>query len=338
MKILVYTPLFPPSVGGLEKMMSGLASGFHERGEEVKVVCNTESGGTNDNPDFEVVRRPAAAHLLNLTRWCDVFLQGCVSLRGLWPLLLAPGKRYVVTHQTWYVEPGRTSTLAGRVKQLAARWADVNISCSRAIADALGAPSHVIPNSFDDATFRRLDNVPRERDLVFVGRLVSDKGADLLLEALSILRKSSGPQPSLTIIGAGPEEKSLREMTTRLELEGQVAFAGVRHGADLARSINAHRVLVAPSRWAEPFGIVALEGIACGCAVIGSKGGGLAEAIGPCGLTFANNDAAGLADCIQRLMAGGDELDAFRARADAHLEQYKHGAIVDRYLALIRAA
>ena len=60
-----------------------------------------------------------------------------------------------------------------------------------------------------------------------------------------------------------------------LGLERQVEFTGVLQGETLVRTLNAHRIMVVPSRTPEPFGVVALEGIACGCVVVGSEGGGL---------------------------------------------------------------
>jgi len=79
----------------------------------------------------------------------------------------------------------------------------------------------------------------------------------------------------LTIIGSGPEEYSLRKLADDIGITGQVSFLGVKRGEESARLLNQHEILVIPSRWEEPFGIVSLEGIACGCVVIGSEGGGL---------------------------------------------------------------
>lgn len=77
--------------------------------------------------------------------------------------------------------------------------------------------------------------------------------------------------------------------------------------------------MVVPSLWDEPFKIVALEGIACGCVVVGSKGGGLKDAIGPCGLTFDNGDVAGLTAQLINLLANLDQLTAYRKKAKEHL-------------------
>jgi len=96
--------------------------------------------------------------------------------------------------------------------------------------------------------------------------------------------------------------------------------------------------MVVPSRWPEPFGIVALEGIACGCAVVGSEKGGLKEAIGPCGLTFENGNADALATQLKRLLTEPDLQSKLRQNTSEHLEKFKSAAIVAAYLRVMRNA
>src|SRR5262249_13134764 len=134
-----------------------------------------------------------------------------------------------------------------------------NVAISKAIAEQIGGDSVVIGNPYDDATFRLLPNVAREQALIFVGRVVSDKGVDLLLRALKRLQNEN-LFPALTIVGSGPEEQSLRKLTSELALDRQVTFAGQKSGTALAEILNRHRIMVVPSRWPEPFGVVALEG------------------------------------------------------------------------------
>lgn len=85
------------------------------------------------------------------------------------------------------------------------------------------------------------------------------------------------------------------------------------------RLLNQHRVLVVPSRYHEPFGIVALEGIACGCLVVGSSGGGLKKAIGPCGLTFPNGDAEALAAVLVTVLKDPEIAGSLLRGAPEHL-------------------
>ncbi len=223
-----------------------------------------------------------------------------------------------------------------RLKRCLLKFA-TNISISRAIADDLAVPSTIIGNPYREEIFFRMDNVARDIDLVYLGRLVSDKGLDLLLRAL-VLLKNEGLTPHLTIAGVGPEEQALKALTAELQIESQVQFAGPQTGEALARLLNRHRIMVVPSRWAEPFGIVALEGIACGCAVIGSEAGGLAEAIGPCGITFPNGNISALASGLRQLLVDDDLTDRLRAAAATHLPKFTARNVADSYLNLFRAA
>jgi glycosyltransferase involved in cell wall biosynthesis len=182
-----------------------------------------------------------------------------------------------------------------------------------------------------------MPHVRRNRDLVFVGRLVSDKGCDVLLDALSLL-KTRGLTPRLTIVGDGPELPGLRAQALNLKLDEEVEFAGVKRDEELAGLLNAHCILVVPSRWREPFGIVALEGIACGCVVVGSEGGGLKDAIGPCGVTVPNGDAEALADAIARLVTDDQRLDSLRIHAKTHLAAHHPSVVARAYLQVFEQA
>ena len=142
--------------------------------------------------------------------------------------------------------------------------------------------------------------------------------------------------PDLTIVGGGPEEGNLRKLSSKLSLDRQVTFAGPKSGAALVEILNRHRILVVPSRWAEPFGVVALEGIACGCVVVGSENGGLKEAIGPCGLTFENGNASALAAKLKQLLNDPAMQDNLRQHAAEHLAKFKADAIAAAYLRVMQ--
>jgi glycogen synthase len=212
-----------------------------------------------------------------------------------------------------------------------------SISISRAIASQVRAPSVVIGNPYDDEVFRKTANRWTDKELVFCGRLVPDKGADLLLKALSILNARK-LYPKLTIIGSRSEEPRLRTMVDELGLAGQVIFAGVKTGAELAHHLCAHEIMVVPSLWNEPFGVVALEGIAFGCVIVGSEGGGLKEAIGPCGATFPNGDYDALAAKLEELLSSPQLLAGYRAGASEHLAHHTTEAVGRKYLQVFVAA
>jgi glycogen(starch) synthase len=117
-----------------------------------------------------------------------------------------------------------------------------------------------------------------------------------------------------------------------------VRFTGAKSQREVAERLRCHKILVIPSLWNEPFGVVALEGIACGCVIVGSNGGGLPEAIGPCGLTFPNGDAGALAQKIEQLLFDDKLAAELRAHADEHLAKHHPKRVANQYLQIIRDA
>jgi glycogen synthase len=331
LKILLWSKAFDPMVGGLEAMARMLGEEFAGRGHQVTVITSTEAPLSYKGKfSFKVVRRPSRFQLLQLVRDCDVYLQNHLSLKAAWPLLIIR-RPWVVGYQTWISQSG----LRGALQQFFIKFAH-NICCSRAVAGNIQAPSVVVPNSYDDGMFRETFHGPRDRELMFVGRLVRDKGVDIILKALCLLR-TEGLYPTLTVAGIGPLEHFLRRAVDEAALAGQVEFVGKKTGKELVDLLNVHQILVVPSVWQEPFGIVALEGIACGCVVVGSNGGGLMEAIGPCGLTFPNGNASALAGCLSSLLREPRKCQAYRSTAAEHLARHTKRAVASSYLDVIQA-
>lgn len=336
MRLVVYSPYFHPRLGGLETVVKVLATEWARMGHEVTVITDSPKVEPDVFP-FQVLRRPGFFACVVAYRAADAVILANISLWGLLPLLFCGSRRppWVVTHQIWYENPGRPVKLLDRLKKALGRYASANISCSQAVDRFLGLKGYVIPNPYDHQLFRRLAEVERDRDFVFLGRLVSDKGCDLLLDALALLRVQ-GLTPSLTIIGSGPEQSALEDQVRYLHLENQVRFTGPQSGEELVRLLNQHRIMVVPSRWNEPFGIVALEGIACGCVVIGSNGGGLPEAIGPCGATFSNNDVSAISNLLQLALTRPPLFWSATTVVTHHLDQHHSASIALRYINVIK--
>ncbi len=148
---------------------------------------------------------------------------------------------------------------------------------------------------------------PAVRDLLFVGRLWEAKGVHTLVEALGILRRRGHEHVTLTV--AGPEEHpayaaSLRRRADELGVGSEVRWAGAVPREGLLPLYRAHDVLVFPSVYDEPFGIVQLEAMAAGCVVVGTATGGSAEILEPDAnaLVYRAGDADHLAEQLARLL------------------------------------
>lgn len=334
MKILMCSVPFRPSVGGIETVSALLADQFQRQGHTVTVVTQTASAVASSEP-YAVLRRPSSRQLLQAVRDCDVVLHNQISLRLAWPLLLVR-RPWVVAHHTWLPRSGR-GKWAGFVKRACLRWA-LNVAVSDAVAADLAQPAQTIPNPYDRELFTCMPGVQRSRELVCAGRLVSDKGVPVLLQALVLLRQR-GKTPQLSIIGSGPEEAALRQQVQVLGLQAQVRFAGSLVGQQLVRALNAHRVVVVPSVWEEPFGLVALEAQACGCLPVVAASGGLPQAAGPAGVVFAKGDPAALADCLALVLSRALLNDAAQeAAAQRHLQQHHPARVAAAYLHVLEHA
>jgi glycosyltransferase involved in cell wall biosynthesis len=136
--------------------------------------------------------------------------------------------------------------------------------------------------------------------LLYVGRMEPQKGVDTLLRAFAQLPV----QASLRVLGGGNEgfQASMRALAENLGVADRVTF-GVSPRGELAAAYRAADVVVFPSEWDEPFGIVPLEAMACGVPVIATGTGGSAEFLddGANCLLFTAGDAGDLTQTLRRL-------------------------------------
>jgi glycosyltransferase involved in cell wall biosynthesis len=166
----------------------------------------------------------------------------------------------------------------------------------------------VDPNLFSPSAMGRLERLSARRDaargftIAYVGRLVPEKGVDVLLEALAEL-------PGvwrLRVVGHGPGEEALKAQVRHLGLSHRVTFEGWLPSVRMPAFYRELDVLVLPSRsrpnWVEQFGRVLIEAMACAVPVIGSDCGEIPHVIGDAGLVFPEGDAAALEAALAQAM------------------------------------
>ncbi len=142
-----------------------------------------------------------------------------------------------------------------------------------------GIPEHkvqVIPLSIP---LPELDPPPRAPDadsiqqILYVGRIAPEKGVDVLVRALARLRGDF----VAVLVGDGPAMGDVQQLISRLGLEDSVRLEGWQGGEDLQALYRRSDIVVVPSIWPEPFGLVGLEAMAHAKPVIGSDVGGIPE-------------------------------------------------------------
>ena len=330
MNILIASGPFWPGIGGLETVTRLLSTALVELGHQVTVVTR-QLGRGGEDWGFRLLRQPCPGALLGAYRGADAVLLQGPTLRLGWPLLCLGHRCASILHHATPAPVG--AARAGLRHRLALRTG--HFSVSHALARALPWPvKAVVPNPYDARTFRTADGIARSGEVLFVGRLIPEKGVHLLIEAVGRLRDSNRPIVA-TVVGDGPDHPRLEALTVARGLEPHVRLVGQRSGTGLAHLFQQHQLLAAPSISFEAFGLVALEAIACGCAVVGSDVGGLPEAIGTCGALVAPGDVVALAEMLWHLLQSPDQLHRFRAGAENHLASHQPHAVARKYLDLL---
>ncbi len=336
LKVLLLSHRFYPDLGGIETITEFLADSFSKAGHEVHLLTWSKDKTGKTFP-FAVIRDPGYRKLFQEHRWADIVFENNPCMRLSWPGFFFDRPNIIGLH-TWI---SRTNGNISWQDQFKFRWlkrAKQVIACSDIIRSKCWPEALVIGNPYRDDSFQILPGISRTHDFVFVGRLVSDKGADLAIKTFHILfnkkneRKEFYSKPTLTIIGDGPERTRLQNMVSEFGLDKHIIFKGSLHGSDLVKCLNLHRFILVPSRWEEPFGIVALEGMACGCIPIVSDRGGLPAVVGDAGLIFKTADVNSFASAIDQVLNDPLLEQKLRDAAPARLLRHQQNVISKQYL------
>lgn len=335
------------------------------------VVTETPAGATSDSDlTFRVVRKPSLIELVRLLRQSDLVHIAGPALRPL-AIGLLLRKQVVVEHHGFqtlcpngllFHEPTHAPCpghfFAGRHRECwkcnarAGYWKSLRLwaltflrrwSCRLVAANI--APTRWLdrllrlPRTFIIAhgvTERSSLPLPRERTptFAFVGRLVSTKGVELLLRASRELL-NKGLEFRLSIVGEGPERKSLERLCSELGLAPKVDLLGEIPEQDVDKLLGDAIAVVIPSVAGEVFGLVAVENMMRGRSVIVPEGGALAEVAGETGLKFAAGDPISLAACMEQFLRSPKLATELGERARNHgLKLFRDKRMLEDHWAL----
>lgn len=176
--------------------------------------------------------------------------------------------------------------------------------CREAVASGYAADRISVIPYFTELPSETLPVGSGPAHLLFVGRLVREKGVDRLLRAI---RHVPGDW-RLTIAGDGPDRPRLARIARRLALGDRVEVVGWANGDTLARLYDRSRAVIVPSLWPEPFGIVGIEAMSRARPVVAFAVGGIPEWLddGCSGFLVAPGDEAQLGARIGALVQRPD--------------------------------
>ena len=174
------------------------------------------------------------------------------------------------------------------------------------LLDGIDAPRHppfVLHNCIDLSSLR--PPAPREKLILFAGRLVPEKGADTFVAAcaaaLPTLPGLAGRDDRRRPLPRRQPGYRLHPLLARGRAAGGVALLGYRDHPEVLAAMARAAIVVVPSRWQEPFGLTALEALACGATLICSRRGGLPEIGGEVAVYADPDDPLALAEAVRSL-------------------------------------
>ena len=305
MKIAIVSDvLYPYSIGGVEKIIYEISTRLAKKGHNVTIYCMKWWEGPDTKVENGVQLKAISPYFplysgekrsikeaLLFSLHCLKLIQEDFDIIDVDHMphlvlfstklvaLLKRKKLHVIWNEVWGVAywinyMGPSGVLAALIEKITSMLPDqftaISEHTARELTTKLKVPQHkitVIPNGISIA---ELEDVPRATlcsDVIFVGRLLSHKNADVLIESIALL-KLKYPKIKCIIVGKGPERNNLTELVQENNLFENVEFIEfIEDHKQLYSLMKSSRVFAFPST-REGFGIVVLEANGCGLPVV----------------------------------------------------------------------
>jgi glycosyltransferase involved in cell wall biosynthesis len=331
MKVLYWTPVFWPDIGGIELIAMRHLESLKARGHEFLVLAahgRTPAADAGEFAGIPVYRFPMIPALQERNLPALLAIQkriaalkrafrpdvehlnfggpapiGYFCLRAAGP---SPAPLVVQMHASVQGLAGGADSITGQLLRRAA-WtvacSDAVLEDARALEPALASRSSTLYYGVQD---RGVPPAPRPAApcVLCLGRLTREKGFDLAIRAFAQVA-GHHPRARLLVAGDGPARGELEALAAELLPPCAVEFAGEVSPASVPAVINRATLMVVPSRWREAFGLVAVEAALQARPVVAARTAGLAEAVqdGHTGLLVPPEDVPALAAALGRLLA-----------------------------------
>jgi phosphatidyl-myo-inositol dimannoside synthase len=334
-RLLLLTEVFPPGVGGVQSYLRGLWSQLPRGSATVIAPQDPAADAWDRAQSFAVVR--TAMHGIAYPRWRPALQTLARTIEETRPDAIVCGKAlfegravralnaqrapmaqlpfvvcaYGMEIQTWLSKRKTRRDLLG-VLHAAARIVVINSAVRTLLADA-GIPERKFVKIYpgiDDTFFAsgaHYSTGASRKNIVTIARLVPRKGIDVVLRALPAVL-SDVRDVTYTIVGDGPERARLAALSRKLGIDAHVRFLGACSNDELHRALAAADAFVLTPRETstdvEGFGIVFLEAAGSGVPSVGSRSGGVPEAVldEKTGLLVPPDDPAATAAALVRIL------------------------------------
>jgi glycogen synthase len=335
LRIVLLSLQFPPTIGGTSTFARALARGIGCRGHDVTVVVREGDVEVASAP-YRLVRSPSFRDLIRLARGADVVHMNGFWLAGAMAASLARTP-LVWTHHEYdtrcpiglasyqgdftsfspvrctrcMIDRGLGRKLPRRfamvlVRRFVARLANANVSPSVHMGRSLAlARSEILHYGLTSRSLKAPTAGSRKPRFVFAGRLIPEKGCQVLVEAAAECRRR-GVEFLVEIYGDGPDREGLERAARSLRVHNMVLFKGPASQEEIVHQIAGSRGVVIPSIWQENSPLVAIESMSLGVAIIAARSGGLPETIGDGGIVVEQGNPVPLADALERLVENPD--------------------------------
>jgi len=329
MRLLYWTSAYWPSIGGMEVISTKLVTALRARGYE---VCVATSHGQYDLPDVEerdgvaihrfpflqalenndpllvlqTQRRLAALKRDFKPDVVHVNLSDAIVLFHLRTATAYPSKIVITLHVPVPERICGPETVFGKALR-GADWVTTvcqnQLELLRRHIPEIAPRSSVILNGADVPELHPKPVPTEPPRLLCVGRMVAEKGFDVAIAAFASISRD-WPTARLVLAGDGPVRAALEQQAHDLGVAGRVDFLGWIAPGAMAAIMNDATIVIMPSRWQEPFGLVAMEAAQMARPVVATRVGGLPEVVvhGETGVLVEGDNSAALAGAVTSLL------------------------------------
>ncbi|QQR91251.1 MAG: glycosyltransferase family 4 protein [Myxococcales bacterium] len=346
LRLLMLTPNFPPQTGGVQNYALELAFAFSELCSEFEVLAPKSPGSEQVDRElpFKIKRksiwgdnfslsgilpaRRASRHFdaVFATHWSAAYA-ALIAGDQNWAVGCAVHGKELFFRPLEKIWPAQK--VYDHIRKTALKQCPLLFPVSRFTADLLKKYEVkedriiTVPNGVNTERYKPGDSTQLREGLglvsktvlLTVGRLVERKGVDTVLKSLATI-KDEHKDLEYLIVGDGPERSKLEALSQKLGLSEQVRFMGAVTSKALLEFYQLADLFVMAPRDirgdVEGFGLVFLEASACGKAVLGTRSGGVPDAVldGVTGVLVSPDNSMELARVLDDLIKNKDKRDA----------------------------